>query len=1208
MLEMEMAKKDPQAVQKLKAVADKLKARQAASLATRKQRETQLASNVRDKLLRRKSLFKKQIEEGDEEEETNVAPLKVQRSFTNRSASEFDSDGDDSGIDSDDDDGEFDPRCDEAYRADADELAFVLARRPTETELIQRLLKKLKDKEDAIAKRSSADRAQLSKAFRSRQRTTNLAAHPSSDDSDVEVAPGQKVPGLKVAKRAARDPSIRLLAAERERLVKEHGAGHERVKHAEKLIFERAHELRRIRYGARTGGRPKHGDRAYDANDDARLRRKDSTGRMRFEAERPNDPYDLSRGQLGKDKGGPRWGFGKMADEAFKYISDLYETEKKKGGSGPAHQQRLQQLEQWLATREEELAKMRSARGPFRSTDDPAYRKLFDEFHRLMREPAKNAARLAELQRLMVERHAVLAKFSAEEQEKLVAAAMAADAASDNRRANKVAGHRRRRESGEAGALETQESVVGMKGGPIKSMLRGRVRRAVGALGGDDQYQAWFEEAERLRRDPIANADRLAWLEAQMKKRAEDLERQKEEDSERAKLLMANKEDDAAKKRAAVDLMRKETQAKKDKLEAEKAQKAAQLAKEKEEEQKRNEAKKQREEAEMLKRKALVRAKRGGGGDENGGLTEEELTMLRGHYDKVDLDGSGEIDKDEFCTFYNNVFGGGMNKKELYELFDKLDVDGGGSLSFDEFVKVYKIMLEMEMAKKDPTGAQKLKDLEGQLTKKKTGVASALAARKGLAALKSMRKPVAPQPAAPAGEPTAEQQRLQSFRHQPSMRRRTVVAMVGEDDEEDAQLPTHTPARARRRSSVASVDSVEENTESGTISRRTSRRGSGAMQHAEGDDDSSLSGTHSRSQSFRHSNDGSESEADSADEEADRLADELAELDAEHDNSEVAAARRADIEARIAANQAVRAQRRDDAKRSKIARKASKRFGQAKSEHKDHLKGVAEKEREEKRRLKEQREAEKAAEMAALRERVRKQNEEKKKPNLRTAAAAAVAQRRGLNFTGDDDMQPSGHQPLARKQSTGSMVKKRSLLRTHSQTGGQTDDDDGDVQSHRSGTSASRTFGHEHNSSGDDASGDDAETLDNDQVDFGSAKRKSAARIARSRGDDKGSDEDSDGPAQEDSLAPIKSFGGVVRRQMARRPANADDEKKAVAAQLREQEKERKRAMEEAKAKEIAERREKLRLEREARMQRKEPLKPAPPKAPGTGRPQPAGQ
>jgi hypothetical protein len=73
-------------------------------------------------------------------------------------------------------------------------------------------------------------------------------------------------------------------------------------------------------------------------------------------------------------------------------------------------------------------------------------------------------------------------------------------------------------------------------------------------------------------------------------------------------------------------------------------------------------------------------------------LTPEEVAMLEVEFKKIDKDGSGDISREEFGSFYNDVMGTNLTARQLDEYFDKLDSDGNGTLSFDEFIKVYKPM------------------------------------------------------------------------------------------------------------------------------------------------------------------------------------------------------------------------------------------------------------------------------------------------------------------------------------------------------------------------------------------------------------------------------------------------------------------------------------------------------------------------------------
>lgn len=70
-------------------------------------------------------------------------------------------------------------------------------------------------------------------------------------------------------------------------------------------------------------------------------------------------------------------------------------------------------------------------------------------------------------------------------------------------------------------------------------------------------------------------------------------------------------------------------------------------------------------------------------------LTADEILMLRSEFDKIDVDGSGDISREEFSLFYNQVMGASLNARQLEDYFDNLDRDHSGTLSFEEFVDVY---------------------------------------------------------------------------------------------------------------------------------------------------------------------------------------------------------------------------------------------------------------------------------------------------------------------------------------------------------------------------------------------------------------------------------------------------------------------------------------------------------------------------------------
>ena len=82
------------------------------------------------------------------------------------------------------------------------------------------------------------------------------------------------------------------------------------------------------------------------------------------------------------------------------------------------------------------------------------------------------------------------------------------------------------------------------------------------------------------------------------------------------------------------------------------------------------------------------------------GREQKEKAKLRGIFDAMDEDGSGDIDYDEFKSAMEQMTGGGGKKgddlkqvpadDELRKAFDGVDEDGGGSISFDEFVEMFR--------------------------------------------------------------------------------------------------------------------------------------------------------------------------------------------------------------------------------------------------------------------------------------------------------------------------------------------------------------------------------------------------------------------------------------------------------------------------------------------------------------------------------------
>lgn len=65
------------------------------------------------------------------------------------------------------------------------------------------------------------------------------------------------------------------------------------------------------------------------------------------------------------------------------------------------------------------------------------------------------------------------------------------------------------------------------------------------------------------------------------------------------------------------------------------------------------------------------------------GLSNFNLLILRGKYEDIDLDGSGEIDKDEFFDALNE-----QRSPFTDGLFRLIDADGSGTVDFDEYIRV----------------------------------------------------------------------------------------------------------------------------------------------------------------------------------------------------------------------------------------------------------------------------------------------------------------------------------------------------------------------------------------------------------------------------------------------------------------------------------------------------------------------------------------
>eukprot|EP00658_Telonema_sp_P-2_P003389 TRINITY_DN1124_c0_g1_i5.p1 TRINITY_DN1124_c0_g1~~TRINITY_DN1124_c0_g1_i5.p1 ORF type:complete len:676 (+),score=160.36 TRINITY_DN1124_c0_g1_i5:389-2416(+) len=113
--------------------------------------------------------------------------------------------------------------------------------------------------------------------------------------------------------------------------------------------------------------------------------------------------------------------------------------------------------------------------------------------------------------------------------------------------------------------------------------------------------------------------------------------------------------------------------------------------------------------ARAIMQRILVNAQHLG---EQESFSEGDLQKLRSHFELIDVDGSGHIDKTEFVNFFQDIVGTTFSKKDIVLVFEKLDADNTASLDFEEFVKVYRLMA---FASKEGTGALNRLNSEGEM-------------------------------------------------------------------------------------------------------------------------------------------------------------------------------------------------------------------------------------------------------------------------------------------------------------------------------------------------------------------------------------------------------------------------------------------------------------------------------------------------------------
>ena len=245
-------------------------------------------------------------------------------------------------------------------------------------------------------------------------------------------------------------------------------------------------------------------------------------------------------------------------------------------------------------------------------------------------------------------------------------------------------------------ALDFETSSTGY--GALRGRLsRGRVMDAVRVtyLMEDARYVALDSELAALKADPFRDERRLAQLEETMAQRAEQLERERA-DAKRAKdLAQRARQDELARKQGVIEAIKDAQEKKRTAAVAEAIARAEAATGAKAARALRAEQDRVRREGEVLKRRAAVRARTGRRASAMG---TEEVQILHRHFELMDADGSGAIDRGEFAQFYRNVGGDVLNTKELFALFDGL-ADHNGHLGFDSFLKLYAKLAEAEQHK-----------------------------------------------------------------------------------------------------------------------------------------------------------------------------------------------------------------------------------------------------------------------------------------------------------------------------------------------------------------------------------------------------------------------------------------------------------------------------------------------------------------------------
>ena len=65
---------------------------------------------------------------------------------------------------------------------------------------------------------------------------------------------------------------------------------------------------------------------------------------------------------------------------------------------------------------------------------------------------------------------------------------------------------------------------------------------------------------------------------------------------------------------------------------------------------------------------------------------DEEKRDLDKIFKEIDIDGDGQLSKEEILLGYEKCFGIPISEEQVDEMFEKIDLDGNGTIDYTEFV------------------------------------------------------------------------------------------------------------------------------------------------------------------------------------------------------------------------------------------------------------------------------------------------------------------------------------------------------------------------------------------------------------------------------------------------------------------------------------------------------------------------------------------